>query len=303
MDAGHEILAVGEILHSALGQRHGAALVEIAQVFHGDTQIFQHVIGQIALELDIIEVLHIVGLLIGLAVEVDDAVLDLQCLSRQADATLDIVLAAVGRTVVDHAILHWVLLDISASQVVDHIEIVELSLPVERGRIDGIGVLGLVELRAKVVAHRVVAVGVLLLSEDGVTSRIVEHHDVVELDMAQAFHTAIVPMGPLDVALGMDDGQCVLRERHGERRLRDAGTVAELGNKEVVACEQALLQGTRRDDVVLESEEVDEVHGHEGEDQRVDPAHDEAHGALSVLPPGPTNLLGDIVIEDERDDD
>ena len=303
VDAGYEILAVGEIVHSALGQRHGTALVEISQVFHGDAQIFQHVVGQVTLELDIIEVLYVVGLLVGLAIEVDDTVFDLQGLTRQTNAALDIVLAAVGGTVVDHAILHRILHDIFPSQVIDHIEVVELSLAVECSRIDGIGVLGLVELRTKVVAHRVVTVGELVLSENGVTGRIVEDHDVVELHMAKTLHAAVVPMRPLDVALGVDDGQRVLRKRHGKRCLRDTGTVAELGNKEVVAREQALLQGTRRDDVVLESEEVDEVHGHEGEDQRVDPAHDEAHGTLGVLPPGPANLLGDIVIEDERDDD
>ena len=126
------------------------------------------------------------------------------------------------------------------------------------------------------------------------------HHDVVELHMPEAFHAAVVPVGPLYVASGVDDGQRVLRQRHGERRLRNARTVAEFRYKQVVAREQTLLQRRRGNDVVLEEEEVDEVHGDQGEHQGVDPTHDEPDGTGRLFPPLPPHFLTDVAVEDEQ---
>ena len=88
------------------------------------------VVGQVALELHVVGVLHIVGLLVGLAVEIDDAVLDLQRLSRQSHASFHIVLAAIGGSRVDGTVGVGVVGNVVAAQVVDHLKVVVLLLSV-----------------------------------------------------------------------------------------------------------------------------------------------------------------------------
>ena len=92
------------------------------------------------------------------------------------------------------------------------------------------------QLTAVRIAHLIV-VGSLILRvrHERVACRIVEHHDVVELNLAQAFCAAIVPLRPFDVRLAAEHGQRVLCERHGEGRLRYARTIAYLAHEEVVA--------------------------------------------------------------------
>ena len=151
--------------------------------------------------------------------------------------------------------------------------------------------------------YNIVGCLILRVGADGVAGRIVEHHDVVQFYITKTFHTTIVPMGPLDVRLRTDEGQRVLRERHGKRCLRDARTIADLRHEEVVARQQRFLERRGRYDVVLEEELIDEVDGDKCEHQGIYPRHDKANGAFGILPPLPTNLLGDVGIEDERHDD
>ena len=55
-------------------------------------------------------------------------------------------------------------------------------------------------IHAKGIASFIIVLSLVFVGHHhGVSSRIVEHHDVVELHVAQAFHPAVVPMGPLDV--------------------------------------------------------------------------------------------------------
>ena len=74
--------------------------------------------GNVRLALYIICILHIVRLLVGLSVEIDDAILDLQGLSGQPNATLHIVLPPVGRPRDDVAILVGILLHVAFAQFV-----------------------------------------------------------------------------------------------------------------------------------------------------------------------------------------
>ena len=73
-----------------------------------------------------------------------------------------------------------------------------------------------------------VVVLVLLVEGHGVASGIVEHHDVVELHVAKSLHTTVVPMRVVEIALAVEYGQCVLRERHVKRCLRNARPVRQL---------------------------------------------------------------------------
>ena len=70
-----------------------------------------------------IGVLHIVRLFIGLSIEVDDVIFDLQRLSWQTHTALHVVLATVCRTRVDDTIFLLVLLDSLLTSLIDSIEV------------------------------------------------------------------------------------------------------------------------------------------------------------------------------------
>ena len=103
-DALHEVLVRLQRQISLLGKWNHAALIVHQQVFIGDSQLIGKVDRELALELHLVGILHIIRLLVCLAIQVNDAVLDLQGLSRQTYAALHVVLAAVGRTADDVAI-------------------------------------------------------------------------------------------------------------------------------------------------------------------------------------------------------
>ena len=194
-----------------------------------------------AAPLNEVGVLHVLRLLVGLAVEIDDLVLDLQHLSRHSDAALHIVFAAVSGARVNHAIDGLVLHEIVAPQGVGLAEEVALLQEAHRGEVD-VRLLLHEEAFARVIDHLVVVLSLIgLVAQQGVASRIVEDDDVVEFYVSQTLHTAVVPVRPLDVALAVEDRHGMLGKRHGERCLRDARSVAHLGDGEVVAREEALL--------------------------------------------------------------
>ena len=298
LNALHHILAHGQGGSSLLRERHHAIAVQLCKLLHGDAQLLHELVGHVLLQFHTVGILHVVGLLVGLAVEVYHAVLHLQRLTGQTHAALHVVLAAVGGSRGYRAILHGVRQQILTAHLVDIlIQLIHLLL-VHRREVGHAHILR-IQLLTVVVHHAVILRLVGKLRENGVAGGIVEHHDVVQLHIAQTFHTTVVPVRPLYVRLRADERQRVLRERHRQRCLRDARAIAHLRHKQVVAREQALLQRAAGNDVVLEEELVDEVDGDQGKHQCVHPRHDEAHGAFGILPPLPTNLFRDVGIEDE----
>ena len=107
-------------------------------------------------------------------------------------------------------------------------------------------------------------------------------------------------MGPVYITLTLHHRQRMLSQRHRQWRLRNTRTITHFRYKQIVPRQQGLLQRTRWNDIVLEEELVDEIHGHQGEDQRIDPRHHELHRSFWLFPPLPLDLLGDIDIKNKR---
>ena len=276
----HHILARTQRLNGGVGERQVAVHVERSDVLVGDAQLVDEFERQLRAQLHVIAVLHVVWLLVRFAVEVDDAVLYLQSLTGQTYAALHVVLAAVDGACLYSAELRRVLVDeLAACGVELREEVVLLLLCGE------IGYLAVVLLSPLLLAGSVgdgveVAAPVLGRGENGVASRVVEHNDVVELHLAQSLSALVAPLRPLDIRVAVDNGQRVLRQRQRERGLRLARAVAHLRHEEVVAYEQRLLKRRRRDDVVLEEVDIDEVNGYKGEHKGVDPRHDGCRDAV-----------------------
>ena len=140
------------------------------------------------------------------------------------------------------------------------------------------------------------------LTHDSITCREVEHNDIIELYLTQTLHTTIVPMWPRDIALSIDNWQGVLCQRHCQWCLRNTRTITYLRNKEVIARKERLLKGRRRNNVVLEEEQIDEIDCYQCKYQCIYPSHNEADRTLRILPPLPTNLLCDIYVIDKWND-
>ena len=179
--------------------------------------------------------MHIIGLLVSLAVEINDAVLYLECLSGKSHTTLHVVLATVCRTCHHLAVDRFVVLYILTTCIIQELVVVPALLTVQRVNVRFV----LYQLTTEGVAHLIV-VGSLILyvAYEGVASRIVEHHDVVEFYLTQSFDTTVVPVRPLYVRLTLKDRQCVLRKRHCQRSLGYSGSIGHLRHEEIVAREQ-----------------------------------------------------------------
>ena len=121
----YKVLSTLQYLYGMLRQRQITHGVQTCQVLHRDTQLFHQFLRQRLLQPDIIGILHVLRLLIGLAIEIYDTVLDLQSLSRQSDTTLHVVLPTVGRTCDNLTILHLILSDGLAPSLVDGIKVLE----------------------------------------------------------------------------------------------------------------------------------------------------------------------------------
>ena len=109
--------------YSSLGEWHHTCGVKAHEVFHGYAQLLHEVVIERLLELDMIGILHIIWFLVGLAVEIYDAIFYLKGLSRQSHTSLDIILATVGGTSDNLTIFSLVGLDILTSGTVDAFEI------------------------------------------------------------------------------------------------------------------------------------------------------------------------------------
>ena len=302
----HEALLRLEHLQRVGREGHAAALVEHGYVLVGYAELTRQVVGYAAHELQVVHVLHVVGLLVGLAVEVHYAVLYLKRLAGKAHAALHVVLAAVygARVYLAESLSVGVGGDVAAAYGVRLVEVVALLLARHGVEVGRGAELSVEELLAEGVCHAVVVLRLpARLGADGVAGRVVEHHDVVDLDGPEALGTLVLELRPLYVRLQPYHRERVLGEGHGEGGHGLARAVAHLRHEEVVAREQRLLKRRRRYDVVLEEEYVDEVHGDEREHQRVYPRHHAAHERLAVAPPLPAYLLGDVHVVYEGHDD
>ena len=72
-----------------------------------------------ALQAQLVGVLHIVGLLVGLTVQIHHVVLNLQSLSGQSHTALHVVLTAIGRTGINLTKLLWMVLDDGLADLVN----------------------------------------------------------------------------------------------------------------------------------------------------------------------------------------
>ena len=127
----------------------------------------------------------------------------------------------------DRAVIELVVLQVGAAELIAVGKEVELLLRAHHRRVGGICSLLIIDGTTVVVGHVVVFGLVRLLGEDGVSGWIVEDDDVVEFNMPESLHTAVVPLRPGNIALHVDDGHRMLCERHGERGFGNAGAVAQ----------------------------------------------------------------------------
>ena len=171
-------------------------------VIHADPKlVVQFVADARAVGLDIVAILHVLGLRQRLAVHIDDAVLDLERLTWQTQAALHIVVTTVDRTVYD------VTEDLFI--VIDHV--------------------------VAILQAQGIVVGVGTFQRHGVTSREVKHHDIHALDIAQALQSVVIKLRALNIGLAIQDGQHVLSQREVQRRLRHAGAIGHLVDPQEIA--------------------------------------------------------------------
>ena len=196
---------LGERQHIQVGDDVAVHVQRVIAVVLADADLVEQVIADLgAVGCHIVGILHIFGLGNGLAVDIDDAVLDLQGLARQAQTAFHVVVAAVDRTIDDVA---------EDVLVVAH------------------------HITAALVAQGVV-VGVGHLQGHGVAGGEIEHHDVHALDIAQTFQAVVLELRLVDIGLAVKEGQRVLCQREVQRRLRHTGAVHHLVYPQEIACQQ-----------------------------------------------------------------
>ena len=225
-------------------------------------------VGNGLLQPHIVGILHILRLLVGLTVEIDNTVFNLERLSRQSYTTFHIVLTTVGRTGDNLTILGTIAPKFSTTCSIDGIEVTDTILCRQRVWIRTVRI----ELVSDGITHLIIVVCLILGGRtEGIACREVEYDDIIQLDVAQSLHTAIVPMGPFDITLTFYDGQRMLCQRHRQRRLWNTWTVTDFRYKQIITRQQRFLQRTRWNHVILEEELIDEIDGHQGKYQCIDP--------------------------------
>jgi len=183
-----------------------------------------------------------------LAIDVDDAVDDLEVFARETHAAFDVMLAFV-----EGACHHFARR--SAVFVARGVAVDEVALAGQHG-VAAAGSHGLI----------VGALAAGEVADDGVALGKIEHDGVVALHMGVAREAIIGQLRPGEVRLevGADDGIVHQRQRQGGHD--DAGTVGHLADEQVVAHTEAALHTRGGDREELEDEAADEHHGDEGED-------------------------------------
>ena len=233
----HNVLAGLQSLNRGVGQRQIAGRVKAGNVLHRDAELVDKFKGHLRLQLHVVRVLHVIGLLVGLAVGVDDVVLYLQSLSGQTHAALHVVLAAVDGSARHGAVGRRIGIDDAAAVGIQLCEEVALLLAWhlrEVGQIASV-LLGIGTL-AQSVGKTIEVLGLILVGcAERIACGIVEYYDVVLLNCAQSLGTLIAPLWPADVRLAFEYGQRVLCQRHGEGSLWLARTVAHLRHEQIVA--------------------------------------------------------------------
>ena len=119
----HKIFPTLQYLYCTLCQWQITHRVQTRQVLHRDAQFLHQLLRQRLFQPYIIGILHVLRLLIGLTVQVNDMVLDLQRLSRQSNTAFHVVLSTISRTCNNLAILHLILSDGLSSCLIDGIKV------------------------------------------------------------------------------------------------------------------------------------------------------------------------------------
>ena len=240
LEAIHQVRTRLHSLLHLLCQRANACLIQIAQVAEREVNLTNEIVGQTSTQGHLIVVLNIVGFLVCHPVEIDDAILDLQCLTGQSHTTLHVILTAVNRAPAHLTKLLRIVLDVLVSK-----GIVLVILLTKRKRIATVRrkspeVL-LIDLLAIDVAKHIVVGRLIARTESyAVACRIVEDNNIVELHGFRR-NALVFPLRPRDVTLNASYGQGMLAKRHGKRGHRGTGTISRLRHIKVVAHEQTLL--------------------------------------------------------------
>ena len=210
--------------------------MKLGHIIVADIHIAKQLLRNILPEPYRIVVLDILRLLVCLAVQIYDMILDLQCLSRKTHTALHIILAPVHWTPSNLAEVLPVVLDIVAGIVYRcTVEMIAVNLA------------HAVQVRGQPIAaqiHRLalqVVVAATHVLGNSITRRIVEHHDIVQLHRLRAY-TLVIPLKALDIALAQIQRQRMLAQRSMQGSLRNTGTISHLAHKQIVTHQQALLQ-------------------------------------------------------------
>ena len=225
---------------------------------------------------------------------------DLECLSWQSYTTLDIVLTTVSRTGDNLTILSPIAQDLITSCFIDGLEIFLAQFIRQRIWIWTIRI----ELIADAIAHLIIVISLILRSRaKRVACGEVEDDNIIQLYIAKALYTAIVPMRPVKITLAFHHRKCMLCQRHGQWGLRNTRAIRYLRHEKIVTRKQRFLQRTRWNHIVLEEKLIDKVDCNQGENQCIDPGHHELYRSLGLFPPRPFDLLGNIDVKNERHDE
>ena len=117
----HKLLSL-QLISSSFCQRHIAEGIQAHQVFHRDAEIFHHLITEVLFQLHAIGVLHIIWLLVGFSIKINNMIFYLKSLSRKTNTTFHIILTTIGRTGDNLSIFLLVLLDKLSASLIDGLE-------------------------------------------------------------------------------------------------------------------------------------------------------------------------------------
>ena len=172
-----------------------------SKILTGDAILFQEIIGENStiIEQNIVCVLHVIRLLIGLTVQINNMLDNLQGITRQANTTFHIVLATISRTIANTTKLLLISYYILTAQVVILLKATSLFCFWQRVNRKCQGEILLINLTAIAIAHAIILCLEWHILTNRITSGIVEHHDIIEFHLTQSRHTTVFPMRPLNV--------------------------------------------------------------------------------------------------------
>ena len=199
-----------------------------------DSQFAEHIFRYVRTRgLHKIVELHIFRILNGFPIDIHLCILYLQGISRQTDATLYIILAAVHRTYYNITIHLRVGTDQITAGIV--VKVVDGTLLVTRQAVH-IDFIGINTLSFPI--SQAVEIFLLPVECYRIACRKVEHDNIVQLYFSETRYTFIFPLRPFNVRFGVEYRQCMLRQWHGERGIRHARTVTHLAYVKEVAYQQ-----------------------------------------------------------------